>query len=332
MRRNFIESRDEVYKTGVLFNRSYCMFLFFRIFEHVYQNCFSFVYRILRMRYIRREYFLIGHIVCFYFSEYLSMFIKTVLVLFIVFYEKTDAQRCRQCVGATSLLSCTQSLQCGDDEECYMDKYVTNQHASVYYAGCRASTTCQAGAVPHLPAGVQSVSCSKCCDANSTSGIECNVNLCGIQTTVSKATQCYFCDSSRDGSMDEVSDPTSCTGVTTCQADEVCGVDDIALSGHTMHRYTCKNARLCAFLTKRALEDMKRCKDPAAIASGLCGSSVGKRSAGMTICTACCGDSMCNYGTCLEVLDNLYDMWTNGTLDVNTLKTISSAATGTIVG
>ena len=210
-----------------------------------------------------------------------------------------------------------------------MDKYVTNQHSSVYYGGCRASTACQAGAVPHLPTGVQSVGCSRCCDDNSTI-VECNVNLCGIHASVgSKATQCYFCDSDSHGSQGDVSNPSSCKGITTCQTDEMCGVDDFALAGQTMHKYSCRNARICAFLMKRALDDMKLCNgqnpDPA-----LCGNV--KRTAGMRVCTACCGDSMCNSGTCLEVMDNLYDQWTNGTLDMRTLKTTSSASAGTIVG
>ena len=166
------------------------------------------------------------------------MFTKIAAMLLIVLYETTDALRCRQCNGATSLFSCTMSLDCSDDEECYMEKYVTNQHSSLYYGGCRGSTACRAGALPHLPTGVQSVSCSRCCDDNSTI-VECNVNLCGIKATVgtsSKATQCYFCDSDSGGSMGDVSDPSSCTGITMCQADQMCGVDDIALGGQTMHK------------------------------------------------------------------------------------------------
>ena len=211
-----------------------------------------------------------------------------------------------------------------------MEKYVTNQHSSLYYGGCRASTACRAGALPHLPTGVQSVSCSRCCDDNSTI-VECNVNLCGIKATLgtsSKATQCYFCDSDSGGSMGDVSDPSSCTGITMCQADQMCGVDDIALGGQTMHKYRCMNARLCAFLMKRVLDDMKICRqnsDP-----NFCGNV--KRSAGTSDCTACCGDSMCNTGTCQEVMDDLYHLWTNGTLDMRTLKTTSSASAGTIVG
>ena len=79
---------------------------------------------------------------------------------------------------------------------------------------------------------------------------------------------------------------------------------------------------------KRVLDDMKICRqnpDP-----NFCGNV--KRSAGMSVCTACCGDSMCNTGTCQEVMDDLYDLWTNGTLDMRTLKTTSSASAGTIVG
>ena len=254
------------------------------------------------------------------------MIIKAVFILFIVIYKTTDALRCRQCSGASSLLGCIQLVECSDGEECYMDKYTTNTQSTLYYGGCRASTACQAGTVPHMPTGVKSVNCSKCCDDNSTI-VECNVNLCGLQATVGQAMQCYHCDSSSGGgSMGDVSGLTTCKGVTTCQSDEICAVEDSMLSGQLIHRYSCRNARLCALLTKRALEQMKLCKDPVAIASGMCG--IGKRAL-QTLCTGCCGDSMCNYGTCFELRNRLYDMWVNGTLDMNSLTTNSVA---TIVG
>ena len=267
-------------------------------------------------------------IISILFSEKLTMSTKFAAVSLIAFLlQSTDALRCRQCNGVTSLYSCTTSVDCSDDEECYMDKYVTNLHSGVYYGGCRATTTCQAGAVPHLPTGVQSVSCSKCCDDNSTN-VECNVNLCGIMASVgSKANQCYFCDSDNFGSIGDVSDPASCTTLTTCQADEMCGVDDISLGGQMTHKYSCRNARICSFLMKRVLDDMIVCRqnpDP-----NFCGNV--KRSSGMRVCTACCGDNMCNAGTCKDVMEHLYELRVNGTLDMNTLKETSSA-TGTIVG
>ena len=70
---------------------------------------------------------------------------------------------------------------------------------------------------------------------------------------------------------------------------------------------------------------MKLCKqhpDPA-----YCGNM--KRSTGMTLCSACCGDDVCNKGTCQDVKNNLYKLYVNGTLDMHTLTTTSG---GTILG
>ena len=135
--------------------------------------------------------------------------------------------------------------------------------------------------------------------------------------------RCYFCDSSSGGSSGDVSNPSLCTTITTCQPDEICGVEDAVLGGQSVHRYGCKNARICTLLMQMALQDMDRCnKDPI-----LCGNV--KRSAGMTVCTACCGDDLCNKGTCKDVMNNLYKLYANGTLDMHTL---TATTAGTIVG
>ena len=254
------------------------------------------------------------------------MIFKSLFILSVVIYKTTDALRCRQCSAASSLLSCTRLVECSDSEECYMDKYDTNTQSTLYYGGCRASTICQAGTVPHMPIGVKAVNCSECCDDNSTN-VECNINLCGLNATAGNAMQCYHCDSSSGGgAMGDVSDSNTCTGVTTCQTDEICAVEDSMLSGKLVHRYSCRNARLCSMVTKMALEQMKRCKDPIAIVSGMCGND---KRALQTLCTGCCGDDMCNYGTCFELRNRLYDMWVNETLDMNSLTTISA---GSLVG
>ena len=136
------------------------------------------------------------------------------------------------------------------------------------------------------------------------------------------ALQCIQCNN--------VSYPSSCTKLTTCQPDEICGIDD-RVSGQIMHTYGCMNARMCTSFTQLELI-LKRCEQHPGPAN-----CVGVKRATISItsslCLVCCGDNLCNKGTCLEVIDHLYKLYVNGTLDMNTLKaTSTSSSAGTIVG
>lgn len=260
------------------------------------------------------------------------MVTKVILILFFVYLESAVGLRCRYCSNAASLDFCTRQIECSDSEECYMDQYVTQLNTNVFYGGCRSSSSCSSGVSSHLPAGMKLLNCSSCCSENRTNGIECNVELCGIDATGSGgAGQCYFCDSSNAGSgQSSVDDPDKCGTITTCQSDEICGVKLLKLwSGQSEHAYTCINMRLCSLLTRRALQEMDYCRDPAHIASGSCGNI---KRAGQQVCTACCGDTLCNHGSCNDVLDRLYHMWKAQTLDFVTMKNVSISTGAGIIG
>lgn len=255
------------------------------------------------------------------------MVVKVILFLVFLYCDNAEAVRCRRCVNARSLDDCTTQAECS--EECYMDKYVTSSLSTVFYGGCRSKNTCQTGVGLHLPTAVQSVNCSSCCDTNTTNGVECNVGLCGIKASRTGLTQCYSCNSDGFGGQGDVDDPKKCISITSCPMDQVCGSQIYSMAASHTYRFRCVNKRLCTLLTQRALEDMRRCKDPAHIATGQCANL--KRS-GMQMCTACCGDDLCNHASCFDVLDRLYQLWQAGALDFHTLKSNTSSPITSIVG
>lgn len=239
--------------------------------------------------------------------------IKALLFVVVVCLTGTDAVRCRRCTNALTLDDCTTSVYCASGEECYMDEIRTIQRTIVFNAGCRAKAVCSSGSLSGGVIGKRDnelirrsgdiVACSRCCDQNVTHGYECNAKMCGIKPSSTNAGMCYFCDSSRSGGQGDVAHPTACGTTTSCQPDEICGAQLFQLGRTQTHRYTCLNRRICTLLTQRAIEDIKRCKDPAEIAAGNCDHL---KRAGLQMCSVCCADALCNSGTCYEIIDRLY--------------------------
>ncbi|XP_045194453.2 proteoglycan 4-like [Mercenaria mercenaria] len=247
---------------------------------------------------------------------------------------QTTFLTCKKCDRVSSLDSCSGSVKCADDEICYMDELITDQSTVVYTGGCRSKVVCKAG-VSGSPSvgkrGLQKrsdlVACSRCCDIKKKSGaLDCNARLCGIKYTDTNSTRCYLCDNNRaDAEQGDVDIPQDCLSETTCQPNEACGSERLDLSGKDSHKYTCLPKRICTLLTKESLKRKDECvtnPDPA-----VCGNvGTGKRAA-TNQCTACCGDGLCNSGTCEQVIDRLYNLWKGGALDFDTLKQKSQPTT-----
>ncbi|XP_060574606.1 uncharacterized protein LOC132732231 [Ruditapes philippinarum] len=253
-------------------------------------------------------------------------------VLFIVYFTSKSANgqtgptvtlTCRSCNRASSLDQCSGSITCGVNEICYLDELITDQKTVVYNAGCRAKDVCNAGTSKPSIVGKRElqkrgdlVACSACCNRPRYSGEpECNTRLCGIKYANTNTSTCYSCDSSSSGQGD-VHEPQDCISQSVCQSNEACGVQRYDYLGSDSHRYVCLPKLICTLLTKEALKRMEECRQ--SHDSNICG-NVGKRSL-VNVCTACCGDGLCNTGTCEQLLDRIYNLWKGGALDLHTLQ------------
>lgn len=259
------------------------------------------------------------------------IYFSALLILILFYLKHSDALWCRKCENVFTLDDCTCSVECAAGEKCYMDEGVTENLTIVYNGGCRATDECQHGYpignkrnVDHRQRDQPLFACSRCCDVPFPLGSECNTKLCGIKSMAQRAnsSQCYFCDSTKPDGQGDVENPRMCGTLIKCQTDELCGSEMFISGGKITQRFMCKEKKVCLLHTLRALDEMRRCKDPLHYASASCNN---RRSARHRVCTTCCGDPLCNNDTCFEVLERLYKLWENNQLDLNTLQTRSSS-------
>ncbi|CAC5385283.1 unnamed protein product [Mytilus coruscus] len=122
---------------------------------------------------------------------------------------------CLFCNRAVNITDClTQKATCKDNEEqCFLDKTILPDLASVFSAGCRSKQVCDliASAVGKR----SNVACAQCCNTttNNTTLIPCNGYLCEQNPKPAGAT-CGVCD--------RVSDPKDCSVDQQCQPNEIC--------------------------------------------------------------------------------------------------------------
>nr|XP_034327331.1 uncharacterized protein LOC105333980 isoform X4 [Crassostrea gigas] len=114
--------------------------------------------------------------------------------------ECTDAPEIRECLRTT--------IQCADNEKCYLEK-VTNEDLSISFnAGCRSTQVCDIMDALATGRKKRLVNCAACCNDAPNQNVPCNANLCGLDT-------CLVCDGIH-------SDVASCTTAATCPPNEVC--------------------------------------------------------------------------------------------------------------
>uniref|UniRef100_A0A194ANV4 Uncharacterized protein n=1 Tax=Pinctada fucata TaxID=50426 RepID=A0A194ANV4_PINFU len=93
---------------------------------------------------------------------------------------------CASCIRVANVSDCRSTI-CSEDEECFLEKTVTDQLTTEYNAGCRSKTICQI--MEQLQGRKRSeemsksqgkrrtvVSCAECCADQDL----CNKHLCGL--------------------------------------------------------------------------------------------------------------------------------------------------------
>ncbi|XP_060577281.1 uncharacterized protein LOC132734538 [Ruditapes philippinarum] len=202
-----------------------------------------------------------------------------------------------------------------------MEQVVTDTQSIVYNGGCQSKQVC-AVASGSTPVGKkrEMITCSRCCNTAD----DCNKRLCGLQEPSTNSVRCYHCDH-RTSSQSEVKDPDTCVTLGYCQPNEKCYVSQYDVGGRDTYFYGCLNKVVCETLMKSAYQDYLVCvanKTQTLSNSdrdNICG-IINKRSA--FLCTSCCGDNGCNYGTCKELRERLFNLALLGKFDFSTLKII----------
>ncbi|XP_052220246.1 uncharacterized protein LOC127837324 [Dreissena polymorpha] len=215
---------------------------------------------------------------------------------------------CYICERQETYEGCTAHITtCADDQECFMDELVTA--TNVYYsAGCRSKGICLAsgtGVGKRTVAKRQDIelrSCSRCCSSSNF----CNGLLCGINSGVNNTgyQRCYYCENTHD--------QNDCNNIVTCDQDQVCGTHvGIAPGGRFVFNYNCQPKRQCVAATQFIVEHYR---------DQLIQATVGKRTTAS--CNICCGDTLCNFGSCTEQARKMALLLNNQTFDLSTLTRI----------
>ncbi|KAH3800704.1 hypothetical protein DPMN_154344 [Dreissena polymorpha] len=220
-----------------------------------------------------------------------------------------DQLKCRLCNNALELRDCTKQAICDNrTEECYMEQVLTETFNTVYRGGCQSRDRCKGGTPVAIGKREELIGCSQCCSYAD----DCNKRLCGIRPENTTTGQCYFCDLSKSVQA-SVTDPRDCITLTTCDTDQVCSVHNEFHPGSaTTFRYGCQNKYICRVLMRNVFEFMLRC---AGISSAECQHD-------SVLCDVCCGDGACNYDDCRILKGRLFQLWTAGKLNNDTLQVI----------
>ncbi|KAH3799973.1 uncharacterized protein LOC127839335 isoform X1 [Dreissena polymorpha] len=212
--------------------------------------------------------------------------------------------RCRICTNALQLTDCSRVAVCDNrTEECFMDNILTVSYQSVYVGGCRSRQQCNGDPMASVGKKETLYICSSCCSNED----DCNRRVCGIHDNNVSVSQCYHCDSS-------IMDPRNCVTFSTCDTNEVCFAKSNYVPGSPLtFAYGCQSKYLCKALMTNIFHYLDTCfgnfgKTPECQHES-------------TMCNTCCADGGCNFGTCKEIRDRLYQLYKKGLFSLDTMKT-----------
>lgn len=153
-----------------------------------------------------------------------------------------NARRCLQCNSVTQPLDCSHVSECGRNEECYFEKYVTTGGIIVYDVGCKDTKLCTSS---HEPFGkrrsIGTSICSACCNDKDV----CNIDgHCSAEKFLPPlgSNLCYKCHLSGR--------PDSCHQLTLCDQHSVCSLQQVTnYLGHIRWEHGCVKKAVCSSLS-----------------------------------------------------------------------------------
>nr|XP_011429200.2 uncharacterized protein LOC105329598 [Crassostrea gigas]XP_019923338.2 uncharacterized protein LOC105329598 [Crassostrea gigas]XP_019923340.2 uncharacterized protein LOC105329598 [Crassostrea gigas] len=197
---------------------------------------------------------------------------------------------CLKCQDAASIEECRQQSRapCGENENCFLRKYTTDNLDIRFEAGCLSKTTCALlNSLTTL--GRRSVwgldlvrpkkdvtNCFQCCGASATDSGPCNSHLCG-QVPNTELVTCKVCV----GVHDHIA---SCSREDVCPPTEACYTGIRVVGTEAKYVFGCANKRICRSLAMDS--KMKR---------------VIHGDVGLNICDACCVGRNCNEAECFAL-------------------------------
>ncbi|XP_062596959.1 uncharacterized protein LOC134258425 [Saccostrea cucullata] len=212
-------------------------------------------------------------------------------ILFALYGLLRAGPTCMRCTDVADIQECfTNVANCGDNEECYLEK-VTQEDLSIKYnAGCRSKQVCAIMAA--LNGGGRKkrdlVNCADCCsDAPDKSG-PCNSKLCGLAGGQVQAS-CVVCEGVH-------SDVAACSSAATCPPNEVCFTGIRIVGTAIRYVFGCYEERVCHAMLENDNKNHTAHGRPGRVIHG---------DQGTPICDSCCKGDRCNAADCFELRKNM---------------------------
>ncbi|XP_076082263.1 uncharacterized protein LOC143052971 [Mytilus galloprovincialis] len=210
----------------------------------------------------------------------------SLIILNLVLCTVAANVRCFKCAGVPKIEDCSNTITCGDNEECFVRKSVGAVGNTLVESGCMSTNVCKLISSGKRSTEMNkraSVGCFQCCNSDF-----CNKHLCTSQPLHANHLECFSCN--------DVLKPEHCTQTYVCGREQECYSEMRLLSTNYEKRYSlgCTSKVLC-----RALE--------ADAGSG-----------GGNYCSKCCHDSYCNTKLC-GLLNNAKPLMTVKPQDRNAL-------------
>ncbi|XP_060064480.1 uncharacterized protein LOC132544848 [Ylistrum balloti] len=233
-----------------------------------------------------------------------SIIFSVLLALLLCFGVYADNKVCYECWHMSHPRDCSNIVECGSNQVCFVERYVTSDAHVYYNSGCLSNQSCHS----HYPIlgrresentaitkpdvtdlkrynPSQYPDCSSCCQSD-----YCNTNLCETHQVNSTKKRCLSCDS--------VEHPSECHKVIGCDVDEMCYTTYyLHTFGEKRYRLGCMRKHVC---------DQSGMTNPVET----------------HYCSECCTGDNCNRDLCKNVASV-----TSATSPVPTAKTVTSITT-----
>ncbi|CAC5403321.1 unnamed protein product [Mytilus coruscus] len=207
------------------------------------------------------------------------MFSRILLSVFL--FLTGDALTCFHCDQIPFPRDCKTVVKCGDHEECFTERIITDDGNAYFNTGCRDKQRCLASPsgkrdVARRQNSFETIVCDTCCSDD-----HCNYGGCGADPLPAKDQRgpiCYACALMKK--------PDQCNQVNLCSRDELC---EVLKTPHPLFDVTytakCGAKALCDRLSGLS-HTFGRSLDAV--------SEVNKR--GFSLCFRCCKGDLCNLG------------------------------------
>ncbi|KAL3871663.1 hypothetical protein ACJMK2_039647 [Sinanodonta woodiana] len=190
---------------------------------------------------------------------------------------------CYNCDRVVSPVDCETVITCGADQQCFTDKYVTDENHVLYNLGCKMNKVCSLMAQlgrrdiedEDSPLDKRNIIhlCTKCCNAG-----YCNNKLCTDVTTPVPALRCYACN--------DLESLSACETLKNCEPDEECFAETWFTDMHEIrHHLGCRRKQICDIISMHNTNTVPH----------------GKRQQGTHLCNGCCNSSFCNIAGCQNI-------------------------------